>query len=131
MTNTRILMDYEYRDASNNRTGGQRYFTGEYSQEKVDKLLGLCMRADIPMFVPEAVNIPSLVPEPYDDELDHPFHQITDIRPVTPSDVVEDILDPERKRTEAIMDPRTLDDLIEAFTGKDWEQEGAIASMKY
>lgn len=111
--NTKI--SYEYRDGSNYRRHGEWTVRGMCSQDQADRLRTACLQDDgRHFFVPSAVGIPSMTPDAagWDDDLDHPMHSIVDI------EMTGEIAD----------DDRSVTDLIEAFSGRDWEADGAAAT---
>ena len=105
--NTRI--EYDYRDGANYKLAGEIVITGSATEQQVKALHEACMKEDDhSFFVPEAVGMERLSKNPWDNEIDHPFHTLGDI---TPTD-------------DEPTDPRTIEELIESFDDKDWGAEG-------
>lgn len=107
--NTRI--DYLYRDAANYKKGGHVVITGECSVAQIEALRKACMvEDDNAFFVPAAVDMPMLnTDEPWDDEIDHPYHALGEAS----------------MTSDQASDTRTIGDLIDSFSGIDWQDAAA------
>lgn len=105
-----VLVQYEYRDAGNNKRHGSWTVTGVPDEAALTASL-----TSDGFFVPDAVGMPMLSPSAseWDDDLDHPFHSIVSVSQ-TPEPADED---------------RGFDALVAAFRRADWEEAGVDHEM--
>ena len=103
--NTRI--EYMYRDAANYKQNGHWIITGPATEEQVERLRTGCLNdGDGAFFIPDLVGIPPLQGD-WDDEIDHNYHTLDDILPTD----------------ENADDTRTIEELINDFEERNWEEE--------
>lgn len=72
-------LEYLYRDAANYKEYGEVVFAGEATEEQLRRLEAALISGEL--LVADQVGLPDLAPwlrgeNVYDDELDHPFHEI-------------------------------------------------------
>lgn len=96
---------YEYRDGANYKKSASWTILGMCSQNQTQALRDACINEDDHnYFVPSAVGMPDILPDEWDDEIDHPLCHITSIEMVTmPAD-----------------DIRSIHELINDFKLQDW-----------
>lgn len=105
------VIDYMYADGTNCKTSRQWVITGPSTPEQIAALGAACMNeGDRGFFVPSAVGMPGLAPCDWSNGIDHGMCFIQDVEPTD-------------QRAD---DPRTIDEMVEAFRIRDWERDAEL-----
>lgn len=112
-----IISTYENTDGS--CAYSTAHLKGPFSKDKADALLSLCLDGpEGQLYVPETVGLISARPDLWDDAIDVPFHRI-EIHEGSWLEEHADVFE-----NDIYFVDMSIDDLILAFTGKDWHAEG-------